>query len=184
MFSCTVGAGKGVPWEVLLRVGSGVAAEARADIARTAGFRTSAGIACNKLMAKLVSGLHKPDDQTVMPPPAAAAFVAPLPVRSLPGMPTLHHNTPSSCRSNAVCWCTLISATCRRPYTRRARLKARVIQGLGSHLAFMILRARSQEWFRSMMLAMLRRCRAQSQHCTGSLRRRTEAHSCICAMAQ
>lgn len=76
-----------MPWEHLLRVGSAVAAEARADIARVAGFRTSAGIACNKLMAKLVSGLHKPDDQTVLPPPAAAAFVAPLPVRSLPGTP-------------------------------------------------------------------------------------------------
>eukprot|EP00892_Ulva_mutabilis_P005511 jgi/Ulvmu1/3331/UM155_0014.1 len=79
-------AGHAVPWEKLLRVGSVVAAEARRDIASVAGFRTSAGIACNKLMAKLVSGLHKPDDQTVMPPPAAAAFVAPLPVRSLPGV--------------------------------------------------------------------------------------------------
>ena len=32
------------------------------------------------------SGLHKPDDQTVLPPPEAAAFVAPLPVRALPGV--------------------------------------------------------------------------------------------------
>jgi hypothetical protein len=42
-------------------------------------------VACNKALAKLVSGLHKPDDQTVMPPPEAAAFVAPLPARALPG---------------------------------------------------------------------------------------------------
>ena len=32
------------------------------------------------------SGLHKPDDQTVLPPLEAAAFVAPLPVRALPGV--------------------------------------------------------------------------------------------------
>jgi nucleotidyltransferase/DNA polymerase involved in DNA repair len=43
-----------------------------------AGYRTSAGVACNKMLSKLVSGLHKPDDQTVLPPPAAAAFIAPL----------------------------------------------------------------------------------------------------------
>ncbi len=51
-----------------------------------AGYRTSAGIACNKTLAKLASGLHKPDDQTVLPPPEAAAFVAPLPPRALPGI--------------------------------------------------------------------------------------------------
>jgi hypothetical protein len=38
-----------------------------------------------KLGAKLASGLHKPDDQTVLPPSQAAAVVAPLPVRALPG---------------------------------------------------------------------------------------------------
>ena len=50
------------------------------------GYRCSAGVACNKLLAKLVSGLHKPDDQTVLLPPEAASFVAPLPVRALPGV--------------------------------------------------------------------------------------------------
>ena len=49
-----------------------------------AGYRTSAGVACNKMLAKLVSGLHKPDDQTVLPPPVAAAFVAPLMPRHAP----------------------------------------------------------------------------------------------------
>ena len=49
------------------------------------GFRTSAGISCSKMLAKLVSGMHKPDDQTVMLPCHAAAFVATLPVRAIPG---------------------------------------------------------------------------------------------------
>ena len=49
------------------------------------GFRTSAGISCSKMLAKLVSGMHKPDDQTVILPCHAAAFVATLPVRAIPG---------------------------------------------------------------------------------------------------
>ena len=72
--------------ETRLRIGSEVALEARQLISQTAGYRTSAGVACNKLLAKLVSGLHKPDDQTVMLPRPAAAFVAPLPVQALPGV--------------------------------------------------------------------------------------------------
>lgn len=50
------------------------------------GFVCSAGVASNKLLAKLCSGLHKPDDQTILLPPEAAAFVAPLAVRALPGV--------------------------------------------------------------------------------------------------
>ncbi len=53
------------------------------------GFRTSAGISCSKMLAKLVSGMHKPDDQTVMLPCHAAAFVATLPVRAIPGLACL-----------------------------------------------------------------------------------------------
>lgn len=33
--------------------------------------RCSAGIACSKLLSKLVSGLHKPDDQTTILPTQA-----------------------------------------------------------------------------------------------------------------
>ncbi|KAG2491453.1 hypothetical protein HYH03_010239 [Edaphochlamys debaryana] len=73
-------------WALRLAVGSMVAAEARAAVRSEAGFRSSAGVAHNKALAKLVSGLHKPDDQTVLPPHQAAAFVAPLPVRALPGV--------------------------------------------------------------------------------------------------
>ncbi|EFN52390.1 hypothetical protein CHLNCDRAFT_138846 [Chlorella variabilis] len=80
------GGSGGNSWEALLRIGSVIAAEARAAVRSEAGYRTSAGVACNKTLAKLCSGLHKPDDQTVLPPPEGAAFVAPLPVRALPGV--------------------------------------------------------------------------------------------------
>lgn len=58
-------------WAPRLAVGSAIASEARAAMRAETGFRASAGVACNKLLAKLVSGLHKPDDQTVLPPPEA-----------------------------------------------------------------------------------------------------------------
>ena len=38
------------------------------------------------MLAKLVGGLHKPDAQTALPAAEAAAFVAPLPVRSVSGI--------------------------------------------------------------------------------------------------
>lgn len=50
------------------------------------GFRSSAGISCNRMLAKLSSGLHKPDDQTVLHPSEAVNFVGPLPLRAIPGV--------------------------------------------------------------------------------------------------
>ena len=69
-----------------LRAGAAVAAEAREAVRAESGLRMSAGVAHNKLLAKLISGLHKPDDQTVLPASHAARVVEPLPVRALPGV--------------------------------------------------------------------------------------------------
>ena len=69
-----------------LRVGAAVAAEAREAVRAASGLRMSAGVAHNKTLAKLISGLHKPDDQTVLPASHAARVVEPLPVRALPGV--------------------------------------------------------------------------------------------------
>ncbi|KAL3161617.1 hypothetical protein ABBQ32_010474 [Trebouxia sp. C0010 RCD-2024] len=76
----------GTAWEPLLMTGCVIAQEMRAVLKAETGFRCSAGISSNRMLAKLVSGLHKPDDQTVLLPPDTLDFVAPLPVRALPGV--------------------------------------------------------------------------------------------------
>ncbi|MDH4153805.1 MAG: DNA polymerase IV [Nitrospira sp.] len=46
----------------------------------------SVGIGPNKLIAKIASGMHKPDGLTVVREADAAVFLAPLPVRTIPGI--------------------------------------------------------------------------------------------------
>jgi len=46
----------------------------------------SVGIGPNKLIAKIASGMHKPDGLTVVREEDAAVFLAPLPVRTIPGI--------------------------------------------------------------------------------------------------
>jgi len=72
--------------DALLRAGSQLAARLRAALLAEVGLTASAGVAHNKLLSKLVSGLHKPDQQTSLPSTEARAFVAPLPVRALRGV--------------------------------------------------------------------------------------------------
>lgn len=71
------------PSTLLLKVGSEIAWEARRAIKIAVGVRTSAGIAHSMLVAKLISGLHKPDDQTILLAEHSREFVGPLPVRAL-----------------------------------------------------------------------------------------------------
>ncbi|XP_049878053.1 DNA polymerase iota [Pectinophora gossypiella] len=70
-----------------LKVASQVASEVRKKIFDELSFTTCAGIAHNKLLAKLVCPLHKPNDQTTIFPEHAASFMATLPsVRSIPSI--------------------------------------------------------------------------------------------------
>ena len=54
--------------ELMLAAGSAIVARARREVTKQLTFTCSAGVAMNKLMAKLCGGLHKPNQQTVMPP--------------------------------------------------------------------------------------------------------------------
>ena len=39
-----------------------------AGLVAAAGYTMSAGVACNKLLAKIASAMHKPNQQTIIPP--------------------------------------------------------------------------------------------------------------------
>eukprot|EP00966_Prymnesium_polylepis_P269821 6233108-Prymnesium_polylepis.1 len=71
--------------EVLLAAGATIVGAARAEVTARLGFTCSAGIASNKMLAKLAGGLHKPNQQTVLPPSSVRALVDPLPIDRLRG---------------------------------------------------------------------------------------------------
>ncbi len=58
----------------------------KAEILEREGLTCSAGIAANKLVAKIASDFQKPDGLTVVPAEAAQAFLDPLPIRRIPGI--------------------------------------------------------------------------------------------------
>jgi len=63
-----------------------VAFEIRERIFEQTGLTASAGVAPNKLLAKVASDVNKPNGQCVVPPAGVAAFMANLPVRKLWGV--------------------------------------------------------------------------------------------------
>jgi DNA polymerase-4 len=63
-----------------------VARDLKAAIQSRTGLTCSIGIATNKLLAKIASALQKPDGMTLIPERDKAAFLRPLPVRSIPGV--------------------------------------------------------------------------------------------------
>ena len=66
--------------------GAAVAAEIRSRIYEETGLTASAGIAPNKLLAKIASDWRKPNGQFEIRPQDVATFMAPLPVRRLWGI--------------------------------------------------------------------------------------------------
>ena len=89
--------------EALLAAGALVVSNARREVTRQLGFTCSAGVAPNKLLAKLCGGLHKPDQQTLLAPRAVSALLDPLPVDRLRGFggklgdlnPSRSHSPPN-----------------------------------------------------------------------------------------
>ncbi|MGE0386204.1 MAG: DNA polymerase IV [Gammaproteobacteria bacterium] len=63
-----------------------VARRIRAEIRADTGLTASAGVAPNKFLAKIASDWNKPDGLFVIRPGEVEAFLAPLPVKKLPGV--------------------------------------------------------------------------------------------------
>lgn len=70
----------------LKQPGREIAQNIRADIRRGTGLTASAGVAPNKLVAKIASDWNKPDGQLVVPPSKVADFMRDLPVRKIWGI--------------------------------------------------------------------------------------------------
>jgi len=58
----------------------------RQDILRSTGLTASAGVSCNKFLAKVASDMNKPDGITVITPEEAQEFIRRLPVRKFYGV--------------------------------------------------------------------------------------------------
>lgn len=65
---------------------TGLAGEIRQKILDQFGLTCSVGIAPGKTVAKIASDFHKPCGLTVVEPNAVKAFLAPLPVKKIPGI--------------------------------------------------------------------------------------------------
>ncbi len=63
-----------------------IAEKIRADVQREVGITASIGLAATKVCAKVASDFHKPDGFTYVPAGAEKKFLAPLPLRDLPGI--------------------------------------------------------------------------------------------------
>ncbi|XP_035819611.1 DNA polymerase eta-like [Zea mays] len=69
--------------EKLLPCGAIIVAQLRVRVLEETQFTCSAGIAHNKMLAKLVSGMHKPAQQTVVPSSSVQDLLASLPVKKM-----------------------------------------------------------------------------------------------------
>eukprot|EP00611_Tribonema_gayanum_P007376 TRINITY_DN1674_c0_g1_i11.p1 TRINITY_DN1674_c0_g1~~TRINITY_DN1674_c0_g1_i11.p1 ORF type:complete len:470 (+),score=140.09 TRINITY_DN1674_c0_g1_i11:38-1447(+) len=101
-----------------LAAASRIAARLRAILAAELGMTCCAGVGSSKMVAKLAAELHRPNDQSAILPQHAAAYVARVPLKKLPGC---GHTTrtrlepllpPSPCAADllGVPWEALVSA--------------------------------------------------------------------------
>jgi len=69
-----------------VKLGSVIAAEVRQAILQDTGLTCCAGIAHNKLLAKLVAGWRKPNMQTTLLPEDSESLLSGLQARDIPGI--------------------------------------------------------------------------------------------------
>ena len=63
-----------------------IAARLREILRSKLGVTLSCGVASTKLLARLVSPLHKPDGLTALAPAAAADFLCSQPIKAIPSL--------------------------------------------------------------------------------------------------
>ncbi|RZC39991.1 DNA polymerase eta [Asbolus verrucosus] len=66
-----------------LAIGGLITEEIRRAVLEKTGYKCSAGIAHNKILAKLVCGLHKPNKQTILPHDAVEKFFDTIPINKI-----------------------------------------------------------------------------------------------------
>ncbi|XP_014791234.2 DNA polymerase eta [Octopus bimaculoides] len=66
--------------DIKLAVGAVIVEEMRAAVHKQTGFSCSAGISRNKMLSKLAAGLHKPNQQTVLPHSAVEELFKTMPI--------------------------------------------------------------------------------------------------------
>ncbi|KAJ2761360.1 N-acetyltransferase eso1, partial [Coemansia nantahalensis] len=72
--------------DLVLRHAAVFAQHVRRALFQQLGYRASAGIAHNRFLAKIGSGLHKPNQQTVFPQSQVAGFMYSFPIASIPSL--------------------------------------------------------------------------------------------------
>ena len=84
------------------------------------GLRCTIAVATGKTVAKIAADSHKPDGLVMVPPGTEQVFLAPRPLRALPGIgpKTAARLEPLGLRRSASCWTELGSALAS--YLRRA----------------------------------------------------------------
>jgi len=77
------GLDQGSEFDRRLACGAGIACRLRGAILRELGFTSSAGIASNKLLAKIGSAMHKPNQQTLIPPRGVSYVMFDFPLQKI-----------------------------------------------------------------------------------------------------
>lgn len=72
--------------DLRLLIGACIAGEVRAAVKAETGYECSAGIAHNKILAKLAAGMNKPNKQTILPLAEIPPLFDKLPVGKIKGL--------------------------------------------------------------------------------------------------
>uniref|UniRef100_A0A182VR94 DNA polymerase eta n=1 Tax=Anopheles minimus TaxID=112268 RepID=A0A182VR94_9DIPT len=72
--------------DIKLLVGASIVNEIRAAVKEKTGYECSAGIAHNKILAKLTAGFHKPNKQTILPIDSISKLYETLPLKKVKGL--------------------------------------------------------------------------------------------------